>query len=118
MLKLLRKFTFLSIFFLQACSGDNVPDGQIMVKNDSRDREYNVITVSGGGRSYTLSPREHAILPKGTRTIRLSRRYSDHTREYVVECPGDLGKGISIKMIDVHVNRIAGGCQTISGDKH
>lgn len=106
------------LLMLNACSGESVPDGQIMVKNDSMDSDYNVIKVSGGGRSYTLSPHENAILPKGTTSIRLSRKYSDHTREYVVECPARLEKGIRIKMIDVHVNRIAGGCETVSPDKY
>jgi hypothetical protein len=96
------------------CLGESVPDGRILVKNDCRDRKYNVIQVSGGGAYYTLEPGETALLPKGANSISFSRQYADHVKRYMVQCPRILDSGIVIKLIDVHVNRIAGGCTTVS----
>jgi len=102
---------------LAACDMTSVPPGKIMVKNEIRDANYNVIKVSGGGTSFTLSPGEHGIFPKGTTRLYFSRRYKEYTREYVVECPSVLKDGIKIKLIDVHLNKIAGGCETVSASK-
>jgi hypothetical protein len=87
------------------------------VKNDSQDRDFNVVQVSGGGRSYALRPGEFALLPGGTRAITFSRQYRDHTKTYQVECPSRLTRGITIKLIDVHLDRIAGGCRTVSSSR-
>jgi hypothetical protein len=97
---------------VSACSGDTAPPGQIKVKNDSRDREYNVISVSGGGASASLAPGQFLILPKGTRSFSVERRYEKFTRYYSVSCPPLKGDGIVVKLIDIHVNRIRGGCKT------
>ena len=108
---------FFLVFCLLACKGYPVEDGKITVINDSRDSEYNTLQISGSGFSDTLSPREFAILPRGTRTIKFSRVYKDHTRSYEVRCPELEGSGIRMKLIDVHVNRIAGGCETVASSK-
>ncbi len=97
--------------------GDSVPDGRILVKNDSGDREYNIVDVSGGGALFSLSPGDSRLLPKGTSSFSMSRAYRDHTKYYSVECPRELPRGISVKLIDVHVNRIAGGCRTVSSSR-
>ena len=89
-----------------------VPDGRIRIRNDFQDREYNILEVSGGGARFSLAPGEHHLLPGGTRRISFSRRYRDHTKRYEVECPAVHRSGITIKLIDVHLNRIAGGCKT------
>lgn len=94
----------------------SVPKGRILVKNDSRDSEYNVVEVSGGGAYASLKPGETKLMPSGTTSLSFSRRYKDHTRSYSVSCPS-IGKGIVIKLIDVHLNRIAGGCKTTSATK-
>lgn len=91
------------------CSGETVPNGRILFRNDSQDSEYNVIVVNG----VSLSPGEKTLLSSGTTRISVSRAYKDRTRYYTVECPDIRGPGISIRLIDVHVNRIAGGCKTI-----
>ncbi len=88
-----------------------------MVKNDSQDSEYNVISVSGGGMSVYLKPGERVVLPASTRTLSVQRRYKDYTRSYSVECPQPGARGIFIKLIDIHVNRIAGGCKTTRASK-
>lgn len=88
-----------------------------MVKNDSQDSEYNVITVSGGGLSASLKPGERVVLPASTRSFSVQRRYRDYTRSYTVECPQPGSRGTFIKLIDIHVNRIAGGCKTTSAAK-
>lgn len=89
-----------------------------MVKNDSLDSSYNVITVSGNGTFAALQPGEHVILPSGTKTFEVERRYKDYTRSYSVSCPPTPSDGVFVKLIDIHVNRIAGGCKTTSASKH
>lgn len=104
------------IVLLTACIGEDIPDGRIMIKNDSQDRSYNVIKVVGGGARKRLSPGQKVILPKGVKRITLTRAYKDHTREYIVSCPPQKD-GILIKMIDAHLNRMPGGCRTTSARK-
>ena len=98
---------------LGSCSQEPVPDGRILFKNESQDRQYNVMKVSGPGVSTSISPGEYVIFAANTRRFSVSRKYKDYTRYYTVECPAISGSGIRVKMIDVHVNRIAGGCQTV-----
>jgi hypothetical protein len=87
-----------------------------MVKNDSQDREYNVLEVSGGGILASLKPGQTKLMPPGTQSLSFTRRYKDYSRYYSVSCP-KITKGILIKLIDVHVNRMAGGCKTTSASK-
>jgi hypothetical protein len=89
-----------------------------MVKNDTRDSEYNKINVSGSGIDKSLKPGENVILPSSTYSFTVSRRFKDFTRSYDVECPEVKGAGIRIRMIDIHVNRIAGGCKTVNATKY
>ena len=100
-----------------ACTSESVPTGAILVKNDSLDSSYNVITVSGGGTFASLRPSERVILPKGTTTFSVERRYKDYTRSYSVQCPPHRPKGIAIKLIDIHVNKMPGGCKTVFARK-
>ena len=112
--------TFLAVVIASICiSGceESVPDGRINVRNDIQDKSYNIIRVSGGGSSFWLKPGESRLLPKGTQNISMSRRYENFTRSYQVECPSRIGSGITVKMINVHLNKIGGGCQTVSGIK-
>jgi hypothetical protein len=76
-----------------------------------------VITVSGNGAYKSLKPGQYTILPPQTTTFSVSRRYKDHTRSYSVKCPAIKGRGVKIKMIDIHVNRIAGGCVTTNAQR-
>jgi len=96
----------------------SVPAGRIRVLNTSLDETYNVVQVSGGGSSYNLKPGDSQLMPKGTSMIYFNRRYKDYTRSYTVKCPSPTTSGISIKLLDVHLNRIAGGCKTISASKN
>lgn len=95
------------------CLGDNVPDGRILVKNDSQDREFNVIAVLGNGKYAILKPGDRVLLPPGTRSFTATRRYSTYTRRYSVACPTIEGGGVVIKMIDMHTNRMPAGCKTV-----
>ena len=101
----------------QGCSSESVPDGRILVKNDSQDREFNVISVLGNGKYAILKPGERVLLPPETRSITATRRYANYTRRYSVACPKIEGPGIVIKMIDMHTNRMPAGCKTISASK-
>lgn len=107
----------LCLALVMGCSRDSAPPGRIMVKNDSQDSQYNVISVSGGGMSASLKPGERVVLPASTRSFSVQRRYKDFTRSYSVECPQPGSRGIFIKLIDIHVNRIAGGCKTTRASK-
>ena len=112
------KLRLVALCLALGCSKDTPPPGRILVKNDSQDSEYNVITVSGGGAFTSLKPGERFPLPTGTKSFSVSRRYKDYTRSYSVECPPVGKKGVFVKLIDIHVNRIAGGCKTVSASKN
>lgn len=115
-LLLILSFTLLACQ-LCGCTEEGVPEGRIRVKNEIMDREYNTIQVYASGASYSLAPGEKALLPKGSTQITFYRAYRNYSREYVVQCPAELKKGISMKLIDVHMNRLPGGCQTVSAQK-
>ena len=91
----------------------SVPDGRIRIKNDFSGSEYSTFRVSGGGASYTLRAGEAKLLPKGTRSISFSYAGRDGQRNYRVQCPGDRRSGFTIKVLDVHSNRLPGGCETV-----
>lgn len=116
-LRLLLILLFSSVAGCQGCLGPSVPEGRILIVNDSQDREFNIVKVSGGGTSASLAPGESVLLSKGTSNISFSRTYKDHTKYYRVTCPRKLGSGIVIKLIDVHTNRMPGGCETVDGGK-
>jgi hypothetical protein len=106
------KGTILIIFTVLILSGceSAPPDGYIRVKNDSQDSTYNILEVSGGGGGASLKPGESTLMPKGTTTLYFSRAYADHTKRYTVNCPEKLTSGITLKLIDVYLNRMQGGC--------
>lgn len=106
-----------ALSLLIGCLGPTAPDGRILVKNDSQDREYNVISVSVSGVFKSLKPGEWVVLPSNTRSFSVSRRYKDYTRSYSVSCPAVKGKGLFIKLIDIHLDRIAGGCKLLSASR-
>lgn len=101
-----------TLAILSSCDSA-VPDGRIRIKNDIQDSSYNIISVSGAG-SFSLKPGESKLLSKGSTYFSLSRRYKDYTRNYTIRCPSHINTGITIKMIDAHLNRMAGGCETVS----
>jgi hypothetical protein len=105
------------ILTLTSCSNETAPPGRILVLNTSQDKSYNIVEVYAEGRSFTLKPGDKALLPKGVTTINFSRDYQDHTKRYTVKCPANPERGISMKLLDVHLNRISGGCKTISYTK-
>lgn len=111
---LARFFSMLLLIALLIGCEEGVPDGRIRVKNDSQDKSFNVVVVAAGGVSHTLNPKESALLPRGATFISFSRAYKDYTRRYSVTCPSNLKSGITIKLIDVHLNRMPGGCVTTS----
>lgn len=106
------------LLILSACES-RPPDGRIRVKNDSQDSSYNVIQVTGGGAYAKLKPGAATLMPAGTTTITLSRAYKEYTRTYRVSCPAlkKSDRGITVKMIDAHLNRLQGGCSTVYADK-
>jgi hypothetical protein len=106
---------------MTSCLNFDRPDKGILVKNDIQDRSYNVIkidqiaTTNGTkGLSFKLSPGTKKLIPYERITaLRFSRRYATHTQYYEVECTGGLTHGVVMKLIDVHLGRIAGGCKTV-----
>jgi hypothetical protein len=97
---------------------EKIPGGEVTVRNDIQDREYNVLIVdqissTNGGSSYqkSLKPGEQSVLPfKGITSIRFSRRYRNHTNVYIVNCPQKFDRRVTMKLIDVHLNKLSGGC--------
>ena len=55
--------------------------------------------------------KEKTLEQKGIVSMRFTRRYEDYYRVYMVECPPGLDKRLTIKLIDVHLNRLSGGCE-------
>ncbi len=113
------KWTILIIFTLLLVVGceSPPPDGYIRVKNDSQDSTYNILEVSGGGGGASLKPGESTLMPKGTTILYFSRGYADHTKRYTVSCPEKLSSGVTLKLIDVYLNRMQGGCVLTSASK-
>ena len=107
----------LGVSLAVGCSEEAPPPGRILVKNDSQDREFNVISVLGGGGYAILKPGERFVLPEGTRTFTAQRKYKEYTRRYTVACPPLGSNGITVKMIDMHTNRMPAGCKTVSASK-
>jgi hypothetical protein len=96
-----------------------VPGGRIIVRNDILDKEYNSFYVdqiisAHGMMPYrrSLSPGEQTELPyRNIRQIRFVRQYADHAKVYMVSCPSGLDAEVTMKLIDVHTNRLGGGCR-------
>ncbi len=101
-----------------ACSDPKVPGGRITIRNDVLDKTYNTFTVdevmAGGGSAgfrRTLAPGEQVTLPqKNVTSFRVTRRYEDFSRVYVVDCPEGMDRAVMMKLIDIHSNRLGGGC--------
>lgn len=104
-----------------SCARSDVPKNQILIRNDILDKEFNsftideVISTAGStGFRRALKPTEAVLIPhKHVTSLRFTRRYADFSRIYVVKCPADLGQGITVKLIDVHTNRLQGNCKTV-----
>ena len=96
MLKSIYLYFAIGIFlFLPSCElGSSVPDGRIRIKNDSQDSDYNILTVNGGGVSFSLKPGETKLLPAQTTSITFRREYKDYVREYEVQCPEVIKGGL------------------------
>ncbi len=113
-------FLLLSVLVLLSvsCSKEKIPGGRIIVRNDILDKEYNVFfvdqIVSANGMvpfRKSLSPGEQFTLPyKNIRKLRFIRQYADHAKVYQVTCPASLQVEVVMKLIDVHTNRLGGGC--------
>jgi len=100
------------------CSAPRVPGGRIIIRNDILDKEFNSFVVdqviAGGAQAgfrRELRPGDEVTIPhKHVQSIRFTRRYKDFSRVYLVECPSDLGVEVKMNLIDVHSNRLGGGC--------
>jgi hypothetical protein len=103
-----------ALFSLAACDLITpVPAGRIRFKNDLSGEEYSTIRVSAGGRTTVLKAGAGELLPSGTTDISVSYQGPKALRQYRVQCPRLLTSGITIRLIDIHSNRIAGGCETV-----
>ncbi|MFN8391507.1 MAG: hypothetical protein U0136_14560 [Bdellovibrionota bacterium] len=116
-----RSLLLATAFFFTTCSEPDVPGGSITIRNDILDKEYNSFVVddilAGGaltGQRIVLRPGEEVTLEqKGISSLRFTRRYSDHSNIYVVDCPKGFHKAVTMKLIDVHSNRLGGGCKLV-----
>ncbi|MCC6933256.1 MAG: hypothetical protein IT292_08380 [Deltaproteobacteria bacterium] len=90
----------------------------MVVRNDIMDKEYNSFVIdqlqnSMGQISFrqTIKPGEEVVLKQsGITSLRLTRKYADHSKVYVVNCPAKLSSRVRLKLIDVHLNKLSGGC--------
>lgn len=95
-------------------------NAEVTIRNDIQDSEYNSITIDkitgssgSSGFSKTLNPGDEVPVPvKGLTSVRFTREYADYARVYVVRCPAKKPP-IVLKLIDVHLNRLPGGCSLI-----
>jgi hypothetical protein len=92
----------------------SVPPGRIRIKNDFWGGEDSTLIVKAAGSRYVLEAGQWTLLPQGTTSIVFSYTSKRKgTREYGVQCPGNPGQGITIKLIDVYMGKIAGGCEKL-----
>lgn len=111
----------LVIGFICACNRGAHQDAEIVLRNDIEDKEFNEIVVdhvvsqSGlSSKQYRLRPGEETpLLLRGITALRFSRRYRDFTRVYDVNCADERSKRVVLKLIDVHLNRLPGGCELV-----
>lgn len=102
-----------------SCGDPKVAGGKIVLQNDILDKEYNsfrvdqVVTQQGAtGFSAVLKPGDRVTIPhKHVRALRFTRQYKDHDSIYEVTCPSDFDRATTVKLIDVHTNRLSGGCE-------
>lgn len=111
----------IALILLNACSENDFPGIGITIKNDSEDKSFNIVVVSGSsnGHSYykSLKPGDKLNISGGSPAeLKFSRQYAEYVREYKIECPTRT-KRFTVKLIDVHLNRIAGGCKTVWANK-
>lgn len=107
----------LLVLLLSACDS-SVPPGRIRVKNDLWGEVDSTLIVRAAGSSYTLTHGQFVILPKGTTSIVISYTHSKKgTHEYGIQCPANIERGVTIKLIDVYMNKIAGGCEKVSSEQ-
>lgn len=115
----LRQIALLTLFFpFISCSQEEVPGGEITIRNDIMDKEYNSfiidkVMVGEGASAFTtkIKPGEEVVLPrKGVESFRVIRKYLDHSKVYEVTCPKGFKRKITMKLIDIHMNKIEGGC--------
>jgi hypothetical protein len=101
-----------------SCATDPAPKGFYVVRNDIMDKEFNTVVidqVTAGSAmtsfSVTLTPGKEIQIPYRRVTgLRFTRRYRDFSRVYLVKCPAESEAGVTLKLIDVHLNRLGGGC--------
>ena len=91
----------------------SVPAGRIQIKNNFWGKKNSSFTVSGGGMTRRLNAHEEILMPTGTTSMSFSYQGQDGPYQYKVQCPPRISKGITLKLIDVHSNRLPGGCETV-----
>jgi hypothetical protein len=125
MIKRLKKIFVIITLFLSACSEPEVPGGEITVINGILDKEYNSYVIDQlmlerGATSYSVvvKPNQRVVIPyKNIRSMRFTRDYKDYSMIYIVECPPGFNKKIIVQLIDVHTNKVGGGCKLVKRGK-
>jgi len=108
------------VFFLCSIAVSSAQAIEITFRNDIRDQEHNIVEIAQVVTTSGLVPFRKAVKPgeevkipyKKILQMQLARDYGDYSRVYVVKCPRKNKDEIRMKLIDVHSNRIAGGCRT------
>ncbi len=114
-----RAFAAVLFFFVGlGCGSPKVPGGRIIIRNDILDKDFNTFVVdqvvAGGAQAgfrRQLAPGDVVTIPhRRVQALRFTRRYRDHLKVYLVECPTELDTEVKMNLIDVHSNRLGGGC--------
>ena len=101
------------------CHSKRSTEGLITIRNDIQDKDFNIIeidqivtTAGQGGYDKRLSPGEAIRLPfKTILSFRVTREYPDHDKVYLVKCPMNLENEVTMKLLDIHIGKISGGCR-------
>lgn len=109
------------LMILVSCAVEKTPGGEITIRNDILDKEFNSFSIdqvitSKGAAPYSkiLHPSNEIVLPfKNITSFRVVRRYEDHSKVYIVKCPSNHDEKVLMKLIDIHSNRIKGSCKLI-----
>ncbi len=112
------RWSLLLLFLVSSGCKSFGTKGEIVIRNDIQDAEFNEIVVdqvvgSTGATSFKarLKPGEETGLPGvGITAFRVTREYADFSRIYGVSCPPKKSRAL-MKLIDIHLNRLPEGCK-------
>ena len=92
---------------------------EITMRNDLSDEDKgHIIRIEGvrstaGQKNYrvTLNPGDSVTIPgKNITGFTAVRQYDTYAKKYEVTCPGRTDVAVKTKLIDIHLDKMSGGC--------